>query len=288
MTDDREPSGTERAYREAQEETGQYLDLIREYLEEDVAQLASTGKFDKAIEDRFASLIALGRLDRDIRHGITRAGKRGGDGIFARLGWVGPFALGIIVATIPFLLAPWGRGAPDGGSPTLGESQVAAQETTQAEVPPSDTGRGNEGLGSEVTPEQVIAVFDARFPEDSAWFGGLLSGLRDEASEELDDEIGLWLSGEPFDTVRVRSGMALWVLAGNGWPLHLDGVYGPDCTGTNCPTMRNAWVSALDLDVSDFVPYMPAGTAWSEPAEALAPFEKFLIVQHILHNPPNG
>ena len=284
----RKATGTEGSYRAAQEETGHYLDLIREFLEADVAHLISTGKFDKAIESRFGSLVALGKLDRDIKRGLDRAKKRSGRGLFAGAGWLVPFALGIVVASVPFLLASWTRESPGESLPSRLEAQVPPEDTAGTGDSIGAPDSGGEVLDLEATPGQVLALFDSKYPADTAWFGRILSGLRPDASDELEQEIGRWLAGESFDTTRVRSGMALWILAGNGWPLHIDGLYGTDCTGTNCPTMRNAWVSALDLDVSNRVPSLPLGTAWRDPAVALAPFEKFLIVQHILQSSPDG
>jgi hypothetical protein len=288
MTSDPEPTGTENTYREAQRGTEQYLDLIREFLEKDIEHLASAGKFDKAIEGRFTHLVGSGRLDRDIRSALSRAMRRSSSRSFGKLGWVGPFALGVVISTLSFIVALWVGDAFFGGDSSPAESGAAGEQTAEPEAQAADLQGGGEGLPLPTTPEEIIALFDEKYPEEPAWFSRILSGWRADASADLDDEIGRWLSGGAFDTTRVQTGMALWVVAENGWPVILDGVYGPNCSGTNCPTMRSLWGSALDLDSADFVPHLSAGAAWNQPADVLAPFEKFLIVQHVLETPPNG
>jgi len=285
MTSGQKPTGIEHPYREAQRGTEEYLDLIREYLEPDIEHLASIGKFDKAIQSRFAYLVASGSLDGDINRQISKASKRANHRL---LRWMVPFTLGAVIAALSFTAGFRTRGPSSGIDPNRAGSDLVVEHTMQAQDQAAVTGGEEEGDYLLTTPGEVIALYDEKYPEDSAWFGGILLGLRAEASSGLELEIGRWLSGEVFDTTRVQTGMALWVMAENGWTVTLDGLYEPECLGRNCPNVRSAWVSSLDSDGSDLVPPLPSGADWGVPADAMAPFEKYLIVRRIIPTSPNG
>lgn len=285
MTSDQKPTGIEHPYREAQRGTEEYLDLIREYLEPDIEHLASIGKFDKAIQGRFARLVASGRLDGDIKRQISRASRRTNHRL---LRWSVPFALGAAVAALSFTVGFRTRGPSSEIDPNRTGSDLVVEHDTQAGDQAAVTGGEEESSYFLTTPGAVIALYDEKYPGDPAWFSGILSSLRAQASPDLGNEIDRWLSGEAFDTTRVRTGMALWVGAENGWIVTLDGLYESGCSGANCPNVRRAWVAILDIDNSDLVPALPSGAAWSVPADAMAPFEKYLIVRRILGTSPNG
>jgi hypothetical protein len=301
MPTHREPTDTEKGYREAQRGTVQYQDLVKEYLEQDLKHLASLGQFDEAIKSRFSHLAESGRLDREIRQTLLRALRKPRNRFFSRLGWVGPFALGVALTATSAGIGFWGAralsGDDSGGGETTASERLAGEGGTQN---PGPSGPGSEaedpatGAPGSSEPSlnsagDVLALFDEKFPADPDWFDLIVTGLRAEGTEELVANLDQWQAGEDFDTTRVRSGMALWVLAENGWPVDLDGSYGPECRGTNCPIIRSTWWSTLDLQGSSddwvgvLVPSLPADTIWREPAVALAPFEKYLIVQHLVH-----
>ena len=285
MSSDQKPTGSEVPYREAQRGTEEYLDLIGDFLEQDIKHLASTGKFDKAIQTRFAQMVASGRLDRDIAQQIAKASKRSSN---RWVSWGVPFALGAIIATLCFIAGLKTRGPSLGGNPSRPEAEMAAGQATQPGGQAADTEGGQVREGLYETPDEVFALYDEKFRGDYAWFVSILLGLGTDATPTLKAEIDRWLAGEAFDSTRVQTGMALWVLAQNGSQVHLDGAYEANCLGTNCPTVRSAWTEARDLDPSGMVPNLPSADAWGVPADAMAPFEKFLIVRFILQNSPNG
>ncbi len=102
-------------------------------------------------------------------------------------------------------------------------------------------------------------------------------------------EIDNWASDQEFDKERVRRGMALWILQAAGMEVDLDGQYhrSGTCVGTNCPAVLRRWQEEVASPSGVSPPAFPPGLAEGGDPSALVPFEKFLIVRHILRSGGN-